>query len=196
MEQQDVWRFEQLNFPKTSLNFRLLLAARNQPSGYVTADFGPLDNTSLLPDRNTLAQMAIEHPERMLIWRGEQNRANGNLALAEDFFQRALKIAPDEARANIGLGWTLYDLDKTGDALAQFAQGRDLVNSHPERYDHHDLGETYYGEAFVYLYEGQCASAATAFQTAASYAADFTLPTNYSDSCGTPPVLPTPQPTP
>lgn len=165
-EQEPVWRFDDLGYPRTALTFRLLLANRTPHEEPVSAEFGPLNSTSLLPDRDFLMNEAIEQPETMLLWRGQKNREAGNLGIAFEFFTRAIEVAPEEAHAYIGLGWVEYDLGVYELATDYFLQARQMIIDQPHRYDHSDLGETYDGIIRTMIRSGACFEGAIEFEQA------------------------------
>jgi hypothetical protein len=92
-----------VNFPVSMMNFRLLLAARNQSAESVSADFGPV-STGLLPDPGVLMDESIEHPEWALMWRAQQNLLARNYEKAREDFTQAIIASPDLADAYMGLG--------------------------------------------------------------------------------------------
>ncbi|MCC7452119.1 MAG: tetratricopeptide repeat protein [Anaerolineae bacterium] len=95
------WRLE---FPVSMLNFRLLLAARNQGNRAVMADFGPVNSMSLLPDTEKLIRNRLEHPEEVYIWRGDNNFRFRNFDDAIANYTEAIKANPKAGAAYYGLG--------------------------------------------------------------------------------------------
>lgn len=156
---QSVPGFDQLNFPRTALTFRLLFAARSSDLDYAEANFGSLVTAQLLPNRRQMVIDALEHPDRMLLWRGDENRESGNDALAQDFYQRALEANPNSARAYIGLGWLAFDQARYTESADHFQHAVDLITGNLQAYDLPSLGEAQAGLGWILVRQGDCDTA-------------------------------------
>lgn len=186
MEREPMARFNHLNYPKTRLEFRLLLAARNMDTETLTAEFGTIHNTQLMPDRSAMVRDALEHPERILIWRGEQNWQNRNYAVALDYFDRALELAPDEARAIMLKGWVnLEGYADIESASENFEQARQLMISQSGRYDYSDLADTFAGSGWALLRSGACEPALDMFQQMVALEPNYPIPWFGVEECRT-----------
>jgi hypothetical protein len=183
IEEERIARFGNQHYPMTRLDFRLMVAARSHANGSVTAEFGPVGNEQLLPDTETMVRTMIDHPETMLIWRGDQNEIAGNLHVARSYYDEALEYTPDQARIYIGLGRTEYGLGADQSALDYFARAREMIEAAPERYDLSDLADTYSGEGWVLLRQGKCFEAAITFEQARTRVVDYPIPLNEIQAC-------------
>lgn len=185
---QSVERFENLNYPRTRLTFRLITGGRNQPDDVLFADFGSVTNKSLFPDRGQMVQQAVENPERILLWHGTQNRLARNYAVALDYFDQVLALDPDNALAMVGIGWVHYGRGEMVAAMDEFARARTLMQANTDRYTPAEIGTTYEGEGWVMLAEERCFDAAIAFEQYRTRALDSTYPSEEIEACG--PLIP------
>jgi hypothetical protein len=178
-------RLIHLNYPMTRLTFRLMAATRDPEATSITVEFGPVANTALLPDRGLNVQDALEHPERMLLWRGEQNRIGRNYETAEAYFNQVLAINPDEAYAHIGLGWTYFESGRDSELVTQqFDEARILMNQQPGRYDRADFANFDAINGWLRLREGNCFAAAITFEQVRTTDQNFRIPYDALEQCG------------
>jgi hypothetical protein len=113
-------RFDNLNFPKQMVNFRLLLAARQGDSTLVEADFGPVSAAQNRADPQLLIQQAVADPYQIAIMRGDVSLAVHNDAPAAEYYRAALKLNPDSAEAYFGLGEIALRAQNWTEAAAYF----------------------------------------------------------------------------
>jgi hypothetical protein len=180
---QQITRLDHLNVPKTRLEFGLLLAGESGAA--VTANFGAVSQPRLQPDRAALAQSAVQHPERMLLWHGDFNRQQLSFGSAIDYYAHAFDYAPDEAWAVFGRGQSYLERGETldeGSALVN--QAREMMLAQPERYSNDDVGQTYWMSGQIFLQRRQCLQAQIAFTQAQFYAPAYQLPVDALDGCG------------
>lgn len=184
LEMQPVRRFETYNFPKTALDVGLLLAARRQPAGVVEAEFGAVASTTFAADRTARTRQEIDHPERTLLWRGEQALRARTYASARSHFERVLAINPDEARAMIGLARVQLAEGDFEAALVSLDRGRGQMDAQPDHYTLFTRADQIGATGAVYLAQGRCFEAAITYEQARVLLPTYPLPLDALAACG------------
>ncbi|MBI1259323.1 MAG: tetratricopeptide repeat protein [Chloroflexi bacterium] len=181
---ENVWRYENSNYLRIKLDLNLMLAARAPLTAPITADFGPLHSTILGASQQQMTDWFVQHPEAMLIWRGNAETAARNYDLALSEYQQALTDAPDQALAYIGLGEVYVHLKQYDQASAAFQTATQIIQSHPLAYNNSDLANAMAGEGDIWLSQGNCFQASVVFEQIRNQGLPYPFPIDRIEACG------------
>jgi len=185
---QFVVGYDQYYFRRTRFRLRLMLQTRGLRASSVTAEFGSLVTSQMLPDRATMAAEALARPDLQLLWRADQNREARNFAEAEIGYRQALEANPDAVRAYIGLGWIDFAYRRYDEAADNFQRAIDtLVVALPE-HDLASLGEAQAGLGWILVRQGECEQALVYLDQARRLETqlDYDLLNQELEACDTP----------
>jgi tetratricopeptide (TPR) repeat protein len=117
---------------------------------------------------------ALEHPERMLLWRAAQSRVADNHDEALEYLTQALAVAPDEARVYLEQGRVGLDLGLP-EAADDFREALRLIEARPNHYTSQHEREARAGLIRGLIGQGNCDEAQRAYAEAAAFFGDIGL---------------------
>jgi len=151
-----------LPFATQMINFRLLLAARQQSEVGFSAQFGAVQSSELLPDPDAIIAEDMEHPEWSLLWRGDLDYTARNYELARDDYAGAIMANPELPDGYMGLGRANFALENWDSAVNSLElaiargyspaiEAQNLIAQALEAQGFYDDAYSAYQEAEVYI---------------------------------------------
>ena len=161
-------RFEHVSYPRTTLHIGWLLQS-TQPH---SAEFGHITPQQRFPAPTTLIQDEIDHPERLLIWRGDRAFENDQFELAMGYYQQALEVSPANAQAIFGLARIEAHLQEWDVANLHLRDAERLMLSQSGAFHAGEFAELYMQRMIVSANLDDCLSARIWNQQAQFYDSD------------------------